>query len=117
MKSSYRETALAQLARQVDCDAFQNARSFLEKGGERGPQMTVIPPGTYRINTALFIVQAVKVLDIPDNMVGIVTTKEGRSLAAGEIATGATVRCNRRRRSFSGNARPPHHPRTKYVPS
>ena len=49
--------------------------------------MTVIPPGTYRINTALFTVQAVKVLDIPDNMVGIVTTKEGRPLAAGEIAS------------------------------
>ena len=75
------------LARRVDCNSFQDARAFLEGGGERGPQMTVIPPGTYRINTALFTVQAVKVLDIPDNMLGIVTTKEGRPLAAGEIAS------------------------------
>ena len=29
----------------------------------------------------------VKVLDIPDNMLGVVTTKEGRPLAAGEIAS------------------------------
>ena len=75
------------LARRVDCNSFQDARAFLEGGGERGPQMTVIPPGTYRINTALFTVQAMKVLDIPDNMLGVVTTKEGRPLAAGEIAS------------------------------
>src|SRR5262245_1286787 len=75
------------LARRVTCNTFQDARAFLEGGGERGPQMTVIPPGTYRINSALFTVQSVKVLDIPDNMVGIVTTKEGRPLAAGEIAS------------------------------
>jgi uncharacterized membrane protein YqiK len=75
------------LARRVNCNSFQDARAFLEGGGERGPQMTVIPPGTYRINTALFTVQSVKVLEIPDNMVGIVTTKEGHPLAAGEIAS------------------------------
>ncbi len=74
------------LARQVECDAFQNARSFLENGGERGPQIKVIPPGTYRINTALFSVALEKVTEIEDNMVGIVTTKEGRPLATGDIA-------------------------------
>jgi uncharacterized membrane protein YqiK len=75
------------LARLVDCNSFQDARAFLQNGGERGPQITVIPPGTYRVNTALFNVQAVKVLEVPDNMVGIVTTKEGRPLPAGEIAS------------------------------
>jgi uncharacterized membrane protein YqiK len=75
------------LARRVDCNSFQDARAFLQSGGERGPQITVIPPGTYRINTALFNVQAAKVLEVPDNMVGIVTTKEGRPLPAGEIAS------------------------------
>src|SRR5262245_40720668 len=75
------------LARRVECNSYQDARAFLEGGGERGPQMTVSPPGTYRINTALFSVQSVKVLDVPDNMVGIVTTKEGQPLATGEIAS------------------------------
>jgi uncharacterized membrane protein YqiK len=74
------------LARRVECNSFQSARSFLMNGGERGPQITVIPPGTYRINTALFSVVAEDVLEIADNMVGIVTTKEGRSLETGEIA-------------------------------
>jgi len=74
------------LARRVECDAYQNARAFLTTGGERGPQITIIPSGTYRINTALFTVTQEKVLDIPDNMVGIVTTKEGKALRTGEIA-------------------------------
>jgi uncharacterized membrane protein YqiK len=74
------------LARLVPCDSFQSAREFLVNGGERGPQVAIIPPGTYRINTALFAVTAEKVLEIPDNMVGIVTTKEGTPLRTGEIA-------------------------------
>jgi hypothetical protein len=54
----------------------------------RGPQIAIIPPGTYRINTALFSVVQEKVLEIADNMVGIVTTKEGAPLVTGDIAGG-----------------------------
>jgi len=82
------------LGRQVDCDSFQDARAFLTDGGQRGPQIAIIPPGTYRINTALFTVKSAPVLEIPENRVGIVTTKEGRSLPAGEIA-GRTVEGHR----------------------
>src|SRR5579864_7184570 len=74
------------LARHVDCDRFQDARGFLERGGERGPQMTIIPPGTYRINTALFNVSSALALEIPDDKIGVVTTKEGTPLPTGEIA-------------------------------
>jgi uncharacterized membrane protein YqiK len=74
------------LARTVECNSFQDARGFLTRGGERGPQISIIPPGTYRINTALFQVAAAEVLEIPDNMVGVVTTKDGKALATGEIA-------------------------------
>jgi uncharacterized membrane protein YqiK len=74
------------LARKVVCDSFQNAGAFLRNGGERGPQIAIIPPGTYRINTELFQVSEADVLDIPDNMVGIVTTKAGKALDKGEIA-------------------------------
>jgi len=74
------------LAKTVECNSFQDARGFLTRGGERGPQISIIPPGTYRINTALFQVSADEVLEIPDNMVGVVTTKDGKPLATGEIA-------------------------------
>jgi uncharacterized membrane protein YqiK len=74
------------LARTVECNAFQDARAFLRNGGERGPQISVIPPGTYRINPALFSVAPAPMLEIDDNMVGIVTTKDGQPLPTGDIA-------------------------------
>jgi uncharacterized membrane protein YqiK len=76
------------LAKRVDCDSFQDARKFLENGGERGPQITIIPPGTYRINVGLFSVVQEDVLEIEDNMVGVVTTREGKALPTGDIAGG-----------------------------
>ena len=74
------------LAKRVDCDSFQDARKFLTEGGERGPQITIIPPGTYRINNRVFEVELKDVLEIEDNMVGVVTTREGKALATGDIA-------------------------------
>lgn len=74
------------LAKRVECNSFQDARTFLSNGGERGPQIAVIPPGTYRINTSLFSIRQAEVLEVADNMVGIVTTKEGTPLPTGEIA-------------------------------
>ncbi len=74
------------LAKHVECDLFQNAREFLSNGGERGPQIAIIPPGTYRINTSLFTINTTDVVEIEDGKVGIVTTKEGKPLPSGEIA-------------------------------
>jgi uncharacterized membrane protein YqiK len=78
------------IARHVDCDSFQDSQAFMKGGGERGPQMAIIAPGTYRINPYLFSVQVADVIDIPDNKVGIITTREGEPPKAGEIA-GAIV--------------------------
>lgn len=74
------------LGKKVDCDSFQSARKFLAGDGERGPQIAVIPPGTYRINTQLFTVVEEPALEIKDNMVGVVTTKDGKPLPTGDIA-------------------------------
>jgi uncharacterized membrane protein YqiK len=74
------------IARQVECDSFQDAQAFMTGGGERGPQMSIIGPGTYRINPLLFAVQVAEAIDIPENKVGIITTREGKALMSGEIA-------------------------------
>jgi len=74
------------IGRHVECDSFQDAQAFMTNGGERGPQMTIIPQGQYRINPKLFTVTMEDVTDIPDNMVGIVTAKEGAPLKSGTIA-------------------------------
>ncbi len=74
------------IARHVDCDSFQDSQAFMTGGGERGPQMAIIAPGTYRINPFLFSVQLADVVDVPENKVGIVTTREGQPLDTGDIA-------------------------------
>ncbi|HKE91972.1 MAG TPA: SPFH domain-containing protein, partial [Gemmatimonadales bacterium] len=76
------------LGKRVSCDSFQNARAFLSNGGERGPQLAVIPPGSYRINTALFVIKPCPAIEIPSDRIGLVETTEGTSLstASGDIA-------------------------------
>ena len=73
-------------AANVDSDSFQNARAFLTNGGERGPQVNVITPGTYRINTQAFDVAIVPAFEVPQNKIGIVTMADGAPLNTGEIA-------------------------------
>ena len=53
------------VARRVQCNSFQSARAFLEGGGERGPQIDVIPPGSYRINPLLFSVKLADAVSVP----------------------------------------------------
>ena len=74
------------IGRHVECDSFQDARAFIDGGGERGPQMTIIPQGTYRINPILFRVEKAPVTDVPDGKIGIITTREGTPLKTGDIA-------------------------------
>ena len=77
------------IAKRVSCDSFQDGEAFMENGGERGPQMDIIPPGSYRINPFLFDTELVAAVDIPDNKIGIVTARDGKQLEKGEIAGSA----------------------------
>jgi uncharacterized membrane protein YqiK len=87
------------LGRMVECDNYQDARSFLTKGGEKGRQLGILTAGTYRINTALFTVitrrnaeshgmshNELTVYQVAADRVGIVTTLDGTPIEAGEIA-------------------------------
>lgn len=74
------------LARRVECDNFQDAQAFLEKGGQRGRQTAFITAGSYRINRHLFDISVVDQITINENMVGIVTTLDGEPIPIGSIA-------------------------------
>ena len=76
----------AVLARQVECQMFQDTVGFLENGGQKGRQAAFLTPGTYRINTFLFDISFAKMTRINENMVGIVTTLDGEPLGEGQIA-------------------------------
>lgn len=74
------------LGKDIPCSSFQDGKAFMAGGGERGPQMAIVPQGQYRINPKVFKVSQADVIDIPDDRIGIVTTKEGAPLPTGEIA-------------------------------
>ena len=91
------------LARSIDCNHFQNARTFLTNNGEKGRQLGILTAGTYRINTALFSVittntssehglnpALLRIHKVEPDRVGIVTTLDGAPITEGEIA-GASV--------------------------
>ncbi len=87
------------LGKIVESDNFQDARKFLLNGGEKGRQLGILTAGTYRINTALFNVitsenameqgmapELLYLQRVEPDMVGIVTTLDGRPIDGGEIA-------------------------------
>ena len=79
------------LAHHVDGhQAFQDGEAFIANGGQRGPQIEVMFPGRYRINTDLFNVEVMPATIIQANQVGLVTAKDGQPLPGGELVA-ATV--------------------------
>jgi uncharacterized membrane protein YqiK len=73
------------VARQVPCDSFQDAREFLQNEGERGPQMAVIPPGTYRINSLLFTISLFDAIVVPPGKIGVIEARDGKPLTGGRV--------------------------------
>lgn len=74
------------LGRKVDCENFQDAEKFLNNGGQKGRQTAILTAGTYRINKYAFTVTPANMVIISENMVGIVTTLDGRPIKPGQIA-------------------------------
>jgi len=74
------------LARRVEGhQAFQDGEWFLRDNGQLGPQIEVILPGRYRINTDLFNVEIHPATIVAANRVGLVTAKDGAPLPPGEL--------------------------------
>jgi uncharacterized membrane protein YqiK len=74
------------LARKVESDNFQDAKAFLDNGGQKGRQTAFITTGSYRINTFLFEIIIVEQIKIYENMIGIVTALDGEPITVGQIA-------------------------------
>jgi len=70
--------------RVVGHESFQNGQAFLEQGGQKGPQIDILLPGSYRVNTAMFQVEMRDAIMIPAQKVGMVTAKDGEPLPASE---------------------------------
>jgi uncharacterized membrane protein YqiK len=73
------------LGDEVECNAFQDAKAFLDNGGCKGPQIAVLRPGTYRINTQVFKIKDMKATEVPKESVGVVLARDGIPLPSGYI--------------------------------
>ncbi len=56
---------------------MMNPVTFLAKGGRRGPQTTILTPGTYRYNTALHEVTAIPALQVAAGTVAVIKSNSG----------------------------------------
>lgn len=64
---------------------FQDGESFLTMGGEKGPQIQILPPGSYRINPYLFRLTKIPVISIDNNEIGIAIATDGEPIAEGRL--------------------------------
>lgn len=68
-----------------DHDNFQKAETFLRKGGQKGPQIDFLRPGTYNINTEVFVVEIKDAVCIDENEIGIVDARDGQAMARSDV--------------------------------
>jgi regulator of protease activity HflC (stomatin/prohibitin superfamily) len=80
------------LAHKIDGHTvFQDGEAFLRNGGQRGPQIEVMMPGRYRINSDMFAISVQRATIVSANQIGLVTANDGQPLAPGELVA-ASVR-------------------------
>jgi len=73
------------LGDEVECNQFQDAEMFLAGHGKKGPQVGILRPGTYRINTKLFNIAKAPGIKIAENTIGIAIAKDGIPLPPGYL--------------------------------
>ena len=66
-------------------NSFQDGETFLKNGGQKGPQIQILPPGTYRINPVLFKVRKEAVINIDKGKIGLVNSVDGEPIASGRL--------------------------------
>lgn len=82
------------MAKSVPCDLFQDGEAFILNGGEKGPQLDILPEGEYRINPFLFQVDIVDAVLIEENEVGCVEAIDGRPVSRPGGNFGTPVDCD-----------------------
>lgn len=97
---------ISKLGKAVECDNFQDAKAFLENGGEIGEQLNILTQGEYFINPQLFQVVIKKYaekfnyspnwfneIEIKHDEVALVIAKKGKKIDA-NIGLGKVVECD-----------------------
>ncbi|MCC5610138.1 VWA domain-containing protein [Nostoc sp. CHAB 5834] len=95
VEAKYGEPLLSgkNFAKTVDCSDFQDAKAFLENGGQAGKQLAVLREGKYYINTELFNIRKIPRIRIPKGEIALVVANDGAAMSSEQIL-GRVVECN-----------------------
>jgi len=74
--------------------AMLDAEVFLKNGGQRGPQLTVLPPGKYRINHYLWDVELRDAKEIQAGFVGVVKSNVWADIDFGTLRAQRPASCD-----------------------
>jgi hypothetical protein len=75
-------------------NAMLDAESFLTKGGQRGPQLTVLTPGKYRLNRYLWDVTEVDAREVKAGFVGVVKSNVHADVDFGTLKAAKPANCD-----------------------
>jgi hypothetical protein len=70
-----------------------DAETFLKNGGQRGPQLSVLPPGKYRLNRYLWDIEEVDATEVEAGYVGVVKSNVWSSVDLGILKTSKPDKC------------------------
>jgi hypothetical protein len=71
-----------------------DAEVFLKNKGQRGPQLTVLAPGTYRLNSYLWDVKIVPAKEVQAGFVGVVKSNVWSSVDLGTLKSERPTNCD-----------------------
>src|SRR5215468_2908635 len=74
--------------------AMLDAETFLRNDGQRGPQLTVLPPGKYRINHYLWDVELREAKEIQAGFVGVVKSNVWADIDLGTLRAQKPAACD-----------------------
>ena len=81
-----------------------DAEVFLKNGGQRGPQLNVLPPGKYRINHYLWNIDLRDAKEIPAGFVGVVKSNIWADIDFGTLQAKKPVNCEVIKRAEDPNS-------------
>jgi len=73
------------LGDEIASNSYQDAQMFLDNGGKKGPQIGILMPGEYRINTKIFKVSIRDAVNILQENIGVVVASDGLPLPSGYL--------------------------------
>jgi hypothetical protein len=74
-------------------NSMLDAEVFLKNKGQRGPQLTVLAPGTYRLNSYLWDVKIVPAKEVQAGFVGVVKSNVWSSVDLGTLKSEKPANC------------------------